>query len=67
MLRYFEHLFGLDSANGDWYLFWSGFGADIPMFVGVVSLLRHKNCHQHGCWRLAHHPHKTCRRHVAHG
>ncbi|MGN6607954.1 MAG: hypothetical protein ACTHMS_13205 [Jatrophihabitans sp.] len=60
------HLLGLDSANGRTYLFWSGFGGDLPMFAGVTVAWRRFNCHQQGCWRVGlHHgagPH-LCARH----
>jgi hypothetical protein len=67
MLHFFEHVFGLDSPNGNWYLFWSGFFGDVTIFAGGIALLRHKNCHEPRCWRLSHHPHKTCRRHASRG
>lgn len=61
------HLLGLDDAGGHWYLFWSGFGADIPILFGVLALLRKHNCHTRGCWRLGRHPGPDgatrCRRH----
>jgi hypothetical protein len=40
---------------------------DATIFGGAAAFLRHKNCHEHGCWRLSHHPHKTCRKHVDRG
>lgn len=49
------HILGLDNASGCWYLFWSGFGADISelAIVGaIVGLLRKHNCHARRCWRI---------------
>lgn len=52
------------------YWFWSGLGSDISevTLIGMaVALLRHRNCHAKGCWRLGHidpeHGHPACRRH----
>lgn len=57
---------GIDSVNGAWYAFWSGFGADLPEF-GLIVVLWHKfNCHEQGCWRIGLH-HRDgavlCKRH----
>lgn len=69
------HFFGLDSASGPAYLFWSGIGSDISeltIFVALLALYRKHNCHVAGCWRLGHYPftdpgsgatYLLCRRH----
>ena len=64
MLRWLAHVCGLDNASGNWYLFWSGFGADLGLFVAVGTFFRRHNCHTDGCWRMAHHPKEHCRRHL---
>jgi hypothetical protein len=48
------HLLGTD--GDEWYLFWSGMGADIGgfAFIGAaIGIYRKHNCHVHGCWRIA--------------
>lgn len=50
------HILGLDDAGGGWYLFWSGFAADLGMFAAIAAYLRKHNCHQHRCWRIGRHP-----------
>ena len=45
---------GID-GTGPWYAFWSGFGSDLTEFAiigGLVTLVRHHNCHVKGCWAL---------------
>lgn len=68
MIRWLAHVMGLDDASGGWYLFWSGIGADLGMFVAVGAFLRHVNCHEVGCHRLGRYPidgtpFKVCRVH----
>lgn len=68
MIRWIVHVIGLDDPSGYWYMWWSGFGADLSMFVGVGVWYRHRNCHARGCWRLGRYPTTdgpwmTCRRH----
>lgn len=56
-----DRALGIDTQNSQNYAFVSGSG---PMFIAAlgfssvaVSLLRHLNCEQPGCWRLGHrHP-----------
>jgi hypothetical protein len=64
------HIFGLTSASGPWYLFWSGIGSDISeiaLFGALLGLLRKHNCEVHGCWRLGRHTtsggHNVCHIH----
>lgn len=61
------HLMGLDNPSGAWYLFWSGFGGHVVVFLGVVSAFwKRWNCHESGCWRLGKHPYGNfmfCRKH----
>lgn len=63
-----QHIVGVDDLTGAWYGFWSGFGADLSMFVAVAVWYRKNACHTRGCWRIAHHevdgkPYKVCRKH----
>lgn len=62
-MLFLMHIMGLDSANGPWYLFWSGFFGDVTIFAAGAGLMRHKNCHTKGCWRMSHYPMTTCRKH----
>ena len=55
---------------GPGYQFYSGVASDISeitLLGGLVAVLKHRNCHQKGCWRLGHnhpeHGFPTCRRH----
>jgi hypothetical protein len=56
-------------CNG--YNFWSGIGSDIgevAIIGGLITIVRHLNCHAKGCYRLGGHlvpgtPYKTCRKH----
>lgn len=69
------HFFGLDSASGPVYLFWSGAGSDVSELTVVAALLavyRRHNCHVRGCWRIGRVPftdpgsgvaYLLCRRH----
>lgn len=65
------HFLGLDSASGPAYLAWSGIISDlgeVTLAAGLVAFLRHRNCHQHRCWRLGRFPvadgrFVTCRKH----
>lgn len=48
-----------DNTSGTrWNLAWSGFlSAGVittGIFTGVYHRMREKNCHNHGCWRIAH-------------
>jgi hypothetical protein len=48
------HLLGTD--GDEWYLLWSGIGADIGGFAligAAIGVYRKHNCHVRGCWRLA--------------
>jgi hypothetical protein len=65
---------GIDSVNGRWYAFWSGFGSDISEF-GLFGLLwitwKRHNCHKPWCLRIARHTidrdgHQTvwCHKHI---
>jgi hypothetical protein len=47
-----SHLFGLDDASGAWYLWWSGFFADVSIFGSLGALYKHHMCHVHRCWRV---------------
>jgi hypothetical protein len=59
---------GTTSGSSRSYQFWSGFGAnfgEIAVIGGLVTLVRHHNCHVKGCWRLGKHevdgtPYKVC-------
>lgn len=56
--------------EGFGYQFWSGIGSDfgeLTLLTALVVFLYHRNCHEHGCWRLSWHPdadgHPACKRH----
>lgn len=62
----FLHYIGV--TNADWYNWWSGFFANLTIFVGAAMYIRHANCHSKGCWRIGKHevdgtPFKTCAKH----
>ncbi len=56
------------------YQFWSGIGSDlgeVAIIGGLITIVRHLNCHARGCWRLGGHqvvgtPFRTCRKHHPH-
>lgn len=67
-MRLILHILGVDNPSGVAYLWWSGIGADLPMFIGTGIYLRRHNCHRPGCWRFGRHridgtPYVVCRRH----
>jgi hypothetical protein len=49
MIWWISHVLGLDNASGPWYLFWSGFGADLGLIGGALLLFRRHNCHVKWC------------------
>ncbi len=63
-------------TNGPGYNLWSGilgsFLTSLPgWFLGIGLFLYHRNCHVHGCKRLAWHPHPdhghpVCKKHHPH-
>lgn len=61
---------GTVNESGPYYGFFSGFGSDlqeVAILGGLVTIARHVNCHQKGCWRIAHRStaagDRVCRRH----
>lgn len=49
---------GSSNVSDKWYGFWSGFGSDIGEVVligGLITIVRHHNCHVSGCWHLGRH------------
>lgn len=62
---------GVTNGSGRWYLWWSGFFANVTIFSAVIIFYRKHNCHVHSCLRLGSHPavdangvqHIVCRRH----
>jgi hypothetical protein len=50
---------GTLNEPGPYYGFWSGFGSILERLVELTViggiLLRHKNCHHHGCPRIGRH------------
>lgn len=66
LLWWLLHVLGVDDASGSWYLFWSGFFADVTIFAAVGIWLSRHRCHESGCWRLGHPVNGIvhCRRHV---
>jgi hypothetical protein len=75
LVRALLHFMGLDDGTGPWYLFWSGFGAnlgELAIVFAAVAFYRRHTCHVHRCWRLGRHPvegsaHVVCRRHHPEG
>jgi hypothetical protein len=67
----FLTLLGVTNGSGRWYLWWSGFFANVTIFAAVVVFYRRHNCHVHSCLRLGSHPavdengvqHVVCRHH----
>lgn len=61
------HVLGLDDPSGGWYLWWSGFGADLGLVGAAVTLYRKHNCEIVRCPRLGRHVtaagHRLCRHH----
>jgi hypothetical protein len=63
------HYLGLTNGSGYWYLWWSGFFANILIFTGVFTYLHKSNCHVNGClrvWRVhdvVGTPYRACRKH----
>ena len=60
---------GTSNSASRAYDFWSGFGSDIgevALLGALVAGVRHLNCHNKGCWRLAIHTtangHKFCKK-----
>jgi hypothetical protein len=61
---------GTVNEPGPYYGFFSGVGSDlgeVALVGGMVTLVRHRNCEVHRCWRLGRHQtaagHRVCRRH----
>lgn len=53
--HWFEVHTGTVNESGPYYGFWSGFGSDIgeaTIFVGIITVYRHHNCHVKGCAHL---------------
>jgi hypothetical protein len=53
--------------SGQWYAFWSSFGACLTYFAVITVAYRHLKCKS--CWRIAHHRvegthYKTCHLHA---
>lgn len=68
----FVHLFlvvtGCTNASGAWYLWWSGFFADLIIFAAAGHWFRGRSCHEPWCIRTGKHPAagglvKYCARH----
>lgn len=49
------HVGGIDDVSSNWYGFWSGFAADIPLLIGIALFGWHHQCHQDGCYRISSH------------
>ena len=63
-MRWLLHFLGLDSAAGTPYLFWSGTGSDLGYLAVVAVIWHHLNCAEAGCWRIARHRTRHCRKHA---
>jgi hypothetical protein len=68
--HWFEVHSGTSNESGVYYGFWSGFGSDLgeaTVFVGIVAIWRHHNCHVKGCPRIGRPvpgtPYVACPRH----
>ena len=53
--------------SGQWYAFWSSFGACLTYFTVIAVAYRHLKCKS--CWRIAHHRvegthYRTCHKHA---
>lgn len=56
MTHWLMHVLGFTSASGPWYLFWSGFGGNTPVwFIGGIAFGWHHNCHMPRCLRFSRH------------
>jgi hypothetical protein len=60
---------GLTNGSGRWYLWWSGFFADLTIFTLAYANWKKHNCHDHWCARIGRHPvldgkYLVCRRHL---
>lgn len=66
----FLHMTGIDTQQSRWYDFWSGIATQMSVAVAAILVIRHKNCHVKGCWRLGHidpkNHHPACRKHHSH-
>lgn len=67
MTHLVTHVLGLDDPSGAWYLWWSGFGADLGIIGALAGLYRRHTCEIHHCYRIGRHAtragHVLCRRH----
>jgi hypothetical protein len=60
-----------ETGTGPWYAAWSGWVSDLGEVVligGIITAVRHINCHVKGCPRLGKHPvdgtpYKVCAKH----
>lgn len=50
-----SHILGLSDPNSAWYLWWSGFFGNLPIFAGVLIYYHKHNCHKKGCPRIGKH------------
>jgi hypothetical protein len=51
-VHWLAHALGLDNGSGPIYLLWSGVGGDVPIILGALAYLRHRNCHVKRCHRI---------------
>lgn len=68
MFAWLLQLLGVDDGSGIAYLFWSGFGSDLPIFAALGAVYWHHTCHVDGCWWIGRRKvpgtdHIVCRRH----
>ena len=66
-MHWIAHLLGLDSPNGSFYLFWSGFGGNAFLIITAVIYNRFTcdiaGCHRIGLTRQELTGHSFCRKH----
>ena len=58
MWHWLQHFMGVDNGSGRWYLFHSGFGAnlgELALLGGIYGLWRKHNCHTPRCPRIGRH------------
>lgn len=71
VMVHLSQLTGTSNSASRSYNFFSGFGSDIgelALVGGIATVVRSRNCHQKGCWRIGIHTtskgHKLCKKHI---
>jgi hypothetical protein len=67
LAHWFAHVLGLNSPNGSFYLFWSGFGGNAFLLLFALTYNRYTcdipGCHRLGFTRQPLTGHSFCRKH----